>query len=450
MKHNRVTAGTHVRLACLQRDVLVLLAKARAFGNRRLCPDIFVRFRRDESGSYLVITAILLPVLTGLVGLGTDYGWWLLTRQKMQNAADAAVYSAAVAMTNGGGNATTQAQGVASVLGFPNGSNGVVVSVNSPPTSGSHTGTTGAIEVVIQQPQARFFSAVMSSQSLTVKARAVAIPGSNGTGCVVALNKSVSGAITVQGTANIALTGCALYDDSTNSSALTLGGSSALSAQAVNVTGGISGLDKITSTGSIVTGASQIADPYASASSGSLSGCDYTNVTAKNTVTLNPGVYCKGLSLNAGANVTLNPGVYYFDQDSLSVNGGATLTGTGVTLVFTSSTGSNYANATINGGATVNLTAPTTGSLAGIVAFGDRNMTAGTSFKFNGGAAQIFKGALDLPNAAVQFAGGSNTSKACTQLVADTITFTGNSQFAINCTGVGTKPIGVAKATLVE
>ena len=101
-------------------------------------------------------------------------------------------------------------------------------------------------------------------------------------------------------------------------------------------------------------------------------GCAQHNYTAKATVTLDPGVYCGGIGLNANANVTLNPGVYFIDQGSLSVNGSATLTGTGVTLVFTSS-GNNYASATINGGATVNLTAPATGSTAGIVLFGDRN-----------------------------------------------------------------------------
>jgi hypothetical protein len=280
-----------------------------------------------------------------------------------------------------------------------------------------------------------------------VKKRAVAIPGTNGTGCVVALNKSAAKAISIQGTADIALTACALYDDSNSATALSLGGSGTLSAQNINVVGGISGT--VTS-GSIVTGASPIADPYANVSMGSFSGCDYTNTTVKNTVTLSPGVYCKGLSLNAGANVKLNPGVYYFDQGSLSVNGGATLTGTGVTLVFTSSTGNNYATATINGGATVTLEAPTTGSTAGIVALGDKNMPVGSIFKFNGGSTQIFKGALDLPKANVSFAGGSNTNKACTQLVADTITFTGNSQFAVNCAGTGTKPIGAATATLVE
>jgi hypothetical protein len=41
---------------------------------------------------------------------------------------------------------------------------------------------------------------------------------------------------------------------------------------------------------------------------------------------------------NSGsANVTLNPGIYYLDGGSLTVNAGTTLTGTGVTLVFTGS-----------------------------------------------------------------------------------------------------------------
>ena len=72
--------------------------------------------------------------------------------------------------------------------------------------------------------------------------------------------------------------------------------------------------------------------------------------------TLNPGVYCNGMDIHAGSNVTLNPGIYYVDRGSLNVNGGATLTGTGATIVFTSSTGAGWATANINGGATVNLT----------------------------------------------------------------------------------------------
>jgi hypothetical protein len=167
-------------------------------------------------------------------------------------------------------------------------------------------------------------------------------------------------------------------------------------------------------------------------------------------VTINPGVYCGGISLNAGANVTLNPGIYYLDQGSLSVNGGATLTGIGVTLVFTSSSGHNYAGATINGGAHINLVAPTTGPTAGIVIFGDRNMTAGTTFKLNGGSSEVFGGAIYVPRGNVTFSGGAASTNGCLQLIADTITFVGNANFAINCVGSGTKAIGSAVAKLTE
>jgi Flp pilus assembly protein TadG len=413
--------------------------------------NLLTRFQRDQSGSYLVISAVLMPVLVGLVGLGTDYGVWLGVSQRMQAAADAAAFSAATLLTNNsGGDATTQADAIASSFGFTDGLNGVTVTVNKPPGSGPHIATAGAVEVIIQQPQRRFFSAMIFPGSVAVAARSVALSGNNGLGCVLSLNPTASGAITLQGTSDVTLGGCTLYDNSSSGSALTVGGSATLSALAVDVVGGISGKSSITASNGVTTSASSMADPYSSASYDPYSGCTYNNYTAKNTVTLSPGVFCNGLSLNAGANVTLQPGTYYIDRGGLSVNGGATLTGDGVTLVFTSSTGNNYANATINGGATVNLTAPTTGPTAGIVIFGDRNMSEGTSFKFNGGASQVFSGAIYVPEAAAQFAGGANTSKACTQLVANTITFTGNANFAINCSGSGTKPIGSSTALLVE
>jgi hypothetical protein len=229
-----------------------------------------------------------------------------------------------------------------------------------------------------------------------------------------------------------------------------MNGGATLSARSVSVVGGISGASSITTTDGTTTGAAAASDPYASASYPSFSGCDHHNFSSKATETIDPGVYCGGMSLNAGANVTLNPGTYYLDQGSLSINGGATLSGTGVTIVFTSSSGSNYATASINGGATINLTAPTTGATAGIVFFGDRNMPVGSSFKFEGGTSQVLGGALYLPKGAVGFAGGSGTGNACTQLIADTITFTGNSNFAVNCAGYGTKPLGSGLARLVE
>ena len=42
------------------------------------------------------------------------------------------------------------------------------------------------------------------------------------------------------------------------------------------------------------------------------------------------------------------------------------------------------------------------------------------------------------------------SSTGCTQLIANTVSFTGTSNFAINCSGYGTKPFGFGLALLVE
>jgi len=411
--------------------------------------ELLARFRRDESGHYLVIGALVMPMLVGLVGLATDIGLWSYTHQTMQGAADSSAVTAATAYAaNNDDNLANEANAVASSYGFRNGSGGTTVTVNRPPVSGAHTSMQNAVEVIITQPENRYFSAIISSQPVVVSARAVAA-GNGGQACVLALNGSASGAISAQGSTNAVLNGCSLFANSYNGTALTDGGNATISALSVGVVGGISGTSNIKTTQGVTTGDSPLADPYAGVSYPPYSGCDQSNFSATTTATLQPGVYCGGMALNAGANITLSPGVYYLDQGSLSVNGRATLTGTGVTLVFTSSSGSNYATAAVNGGGTVNLTAPTSGPTAGIVIFGDRNMPTGTSFEFGGGSSQALTGAIYVPKGAVTFAGGTSSGNGCTQLVADTITFTGSSNFALNCNGL-TKPIGSQTAKLVE
>jgi len=143
-----------------------------------------------------------------------------------------------------------------------------------------------------------------------------------------------------------------MYDDSRSSTASTVGGSAQVSALSVGVVGGMSGNASITTTAGIQTGLSPIPDPYANLQVPSFSGCDEHNFTAKNKVTINPGVYCGGIQFNANADVTFNPGIYFIDGGDFTVNGGAILQGTGVTIIFTSSKGS-WPTATINGGTTI-------------------------------------------------------------------------------------------------
>ena len=402
-------------------------------------------FRRNASGSYLVMMAVMAPVLIGSVGLGIDYGLWLYTQQTMQAAADSAAVSAATS----GSNIATEAEGVAATYGFIKDSGGVTMTVNQPPKSGSHTSVSNAVEVVINSVQTPQFSALLSAKSFTISVRSVAV-ATPGTGCVLTLNPNASGAVTSQGSSVTNLSGCNLYTDSSDSAAVTVGGTASLTALSVGAVGGVSGASNITTTGGIHTGVASLSDPYANMSFGSFSGCDQKNYSTNKDDEITHGVYCGGISVKAGATLKLDPGIYYLDQGSLSIEGNGAIVGTGVTLVFTSSTGKNYATASIASNATVNLTAPTTGPTAGIVLFGDRNMPEGTTFKLSGGSTQSFVGAIYLPKAALTYSGGSGGSTSCTQIIADTVTFTGNSGMAINCDSFGTKPIGSGTAQLVE
>ena len=410
------------------------------------------RFRKlwkDEKGSYLVITAIGLPVIMGFVGLGTEVVLWSSVKERMQTAADNAALSGAVAYSAGQtSNVATESQAVAAKLGFLNQVT-TTVTVNTPPTSGPNSGVSGAVEVIISQPQTRLISGIFLSGTTIIKARAVAV-GTSSKGCALALDPTSSGAMAVSGSASMVLSNCSAYIDSNSSTALTVGNSSTMSARSVSIVGNTADAGRITATNGVNPHSASIADPYASVNIPSYSGCDYNNITVKTTTTLSPGVYCNGLTFNAGAVVTLSPGTYYLDRGQLKVNGGASISGTGVTIVFTSSTGSNYATAQINGGATFNVVAPTSGSLAGIALYADRNIPTGTTFTLNGGGGQTFGGAVYLPTVDLSYSGDSGATSDCVQVIGYRVSFTGNSGLKANCSGYGTKDIGSSSAKLSE
>src|ERR1700676_5161129 len=92
------------------------LARSRAGTYFRNSENLVIRFARDKTGSYLIISALMMPVLIGFVGLGTDYGLWVYTHQSAQSAADSAAVSTA---TDGNeANLTVQAGAVTASYGF--------------------------------------------------------------------------------------------------------------------------------------------------------------------------------------------------------------------------------------------------------------------------------------------------------------------------------------------
>jgi len=407
---------------------------------------LFLRFVNDRKGGVAPLFALALLPILGSMGAAVDYSRANSARTAMQATLDAtAVILTRNSQQLSGGDLTQEATNYfkANFLRPEVGNLAVTASSSSTGTGSSLTmSATGTIKTT--------FMGVMGVSSITLTVGNGAFVVADGLGCVLSLNQTAAGATTGQGSTSVNLNNCSLYDNSNNATALTVGGSARISALSVGVVGHVSGADNIITTQGISTGIGPVPDPYADVTFPSFSGCTETNYTGKKTETINPGVYCGGMTFNANTNVTMKPGIYYLDGGSFTANGGAVITGTGVTLVFTSRTNSNFATATVNGNANVNLTPPNFGPTAGIVIFADRRIPTGTSFKFNGGASQYFGGAIYVPTGAVTYAGGASTSTSCTQIIGDTVSFVGNSNLAINCSSYATRPFSARIVRLVS
>jgi Flp pilus assembly protein TadG len=394
------------------------------------------RFLADQHGGVAPIFALGLIPMIGLAGAAIDYSRANVARTVLQATLDATTLMIAKdAQLIAPNQATARATELFNA-GFGRDD---VQSLQVNATINTGTGGT-TVTATAGGSVATTFMQMLGRTAMDIGARTTVMTASDGLGCVLSLNPHASGAATAQGTTSVRLNGCSLYDNSDDSSALTVGGSATVSADFVGVVGGIGSSTGITTVNGLRTRISPVADPYADVPMPVVGSCNAHNYTAKNTETINPGVYCGGIGVNANGVLTLNPGMYIIDGGSFTVNGGGTVTGTGVTLVFTKKNDNSWPTVTINGNATVNLTPMTYGPTRGIVIFADRNTPQGTSFKFNGGSNQYFAGAIYAPTGAINFAGGADTATTCTQVIGDTVTFVGNSNLAIDCSRYNTRP----------
>lgn len=415
------------------------------------------RLGEDRSGATAVVTGLLLATTLGFVGLGTDLGVAYAQRRSAQSAADSAAFSAAVGSMAGVDDVTDQARTIAATYGFAHAAQGVQVAVYQPARTGPQAGNPKSVEVVISKPMTRFLSGLFSQEAATIRARAVAVAGAAGDTCILSLNPSISGAITNTGTTDVNLVGCSMRGNSTSASAMDLKGGASVRAKSVGLAGGLAQGNNVslTTTEGVRTRQPPIPDPYSQAPDYSDSGrCNQNSAAPAGNVTYTalaePYVFCNGLTINSQTTVTLTPGVYVIDRGALLVNGGGSLIARNGVSIFLTGSGSNFATVDIRGGATVEIDAPVAGDTAGLAIYQDRSAPGYGSNDFNGGSSQRITGALYFPSQAVNYSGGSTAGQGCTQLVANQITFKGNSQFEINCLGTGVKSLGGLRTALVE
>jgi Flp pilus assembly protein TadG len=379
-----------------------------------------------------VVAAAMVPLL-GIVSLGTEVGSWYVIRRNAQNAADAAAVAGATALavndpTPGG--AVTAGQAFANSNGFATGggclstaTTGQNVCITS---SGAGAAGTNVTAVVKQYETPIFTQWFVPKGPVTIQARAVATiqrQTAGGGYCTLArTNLDFRGNFTFYG-------GCGLVSNGTvdapppgqNPFYVPPGGENTWTmwaAGACNKTNKCSNLEGEVASYKV---SSNSPVPLPPALVNLMANTDHipTEPSKPGTVSGTPSPSTtKWLgNYTPSSNVTLSPGVYMFD--SLQVNTGITITGTGVNIVIGSGG--------LSGKGTMNLTA---GDGGGVNGFPDMNGVAiydpETNLKFTGQFTGNFNGALYFPNATLTFRGGSNL-KGCMVLVANQISFGGDS-----------------------
>ncbi len=382
-------------------------------------------------GNVAVIFSLSLPLVVGGAGFGVETTYWYHMQAQLQAAADAAAHAGAMERRAGSddGAVTEVAVMAAAENGFEP-TIGTAV-VNAPPLTGASAGG-DAVEVVLDQPADRFFTALFSDGEVGLTARAVAVYRTAADACILALDPTASRAANFAGNTSVSLTGCSVMANSTASNAVNVQGSAGLTVDCLISGGGASLTSgaRLTECRSAVLNAPPVADPFADLDEpAATGGCQNANAPA-----LSPGRYCGGMRL--GGNVTLAPGVYHVSGGDFRVNSNTTVTGTGVTIFL-----DRGVNVSVNGNATLNLQAPTSGDYAGVLFFGARNGTGSSTF--NGTAQSRMTGAIYMAGQAVEYLGNFSGLSGCTQIVARTVAWSGSTTVQADCTAYGMRSLPV-------
>lgn len=418
----------------------------------------FVDYAQNRRGAVAILAAITLPVLVGGMALGTEASFWYLSQRKLQQASDLAAYAAATQLRSGR-DETTMAAAANLIAGRSGARSGEdVLTMTYPPTNGAFAGDSNAVHVALTRSQVRFFTLIYSNDEVAISAQSIAAVQGGGDACLLALDSTASGAITVTGSSTVNFDGC---DVATNSNAedafLMSGGAVEMTTGCVNSVGGAvtTGNLNLTDCPAPREQAPVIEDPYADVAQPEVSGiCSASSVGKNKQVTVvtpgevsNLGIplkrFCGGLSTKGI--VHLQAGLYIIDGGTLRVNAGSVMFGSGVTFFLT-----NGAEIAFNGNSILHIDAPTSGALSGILFFGDRD-DVGVSHLINGSASSVLSGAFYTPSADLDYRGNFTGSNGCTQVITRRISFSGNSALTVDCTAAGTRRIAVDEiVALVE
>jgi hypothetical protein len=400
------------------------------------------RLVRERHGAMLVFVAVVGVVLMGFLAMTLDIGAGARQRRIAQTAADAgAIGGGQEILRKNYFDVVAAAQAEAVQNGYALGD----VTVHYPPATGAFAGNPQYVEVLINKTIPTIFGSIFSVASMNVQARGVAGVSSYALNCLYSLNPDGAGSLSVDPGGELN-TNCGVVVNSTNSEAVDLGASGKVivDGSGIGIAGSYTGGGGSVITPTPQTGVAPASNPLSHISMPTVGACDHTGLTTvSGAQTLNPGVYCGGISVGAGggggagSNVaTLNPGTYIMAGGGLTVGNSGTLIGNGVTLIVT--TGSYAFKAFEFGtGCKVKLTAPTSGDFKGIVMYQDpaAPSTPGSTFACASDDYPEVTGSIYLPNSSILFNGSNTNTTIMGAVLASTVVVSGKINIVAETSG---------------
>jgi Flp pilus assembly protein TadG len=384
------------------------------------------RLWRDRMGGVFVYAAIAAPVVIGAAGLSVDIGLWYANKRLAQSAVDSAALAGALEYRRSGGDITSIENVVnadALINGYSTADGDIIVvdASNSPQVAVTITRTVPAL-----------LSQVVFTDTTNVQARAVARADVNDS-CIWSLNPTAAQAINVVGAADVEL-GCGMLANTNDPDGIHKEGSGCLAASEYKVNGGY---DESLNSGCPLDPVPETSTPAADDPLASLPEPTYTpcvgggpplNLSGTADYVVSAGVHCTNINVTTSGTVTFGPGMHIFDGAALSIQGGSTVEGSELTLYWSESGGVND-GIDIAGGATVTMSAPTSGTYAGILIYQSRNTAPGVTHKLTGGSTMDLDGIVYAPTTDVEFAGGTSADSSSIFIIADEVAFKGGDTF---------------------
>ncbi len=343
-------------------------------------------FQADQSGQTLVLAALSMVVLVGMLGLSVDAGLLRYQKRQLQTLADASALAAALEVSACAGTANCTAMQTAAKDALTENGFASTVLTNCAARSGTrlelmvnnapcaiagdtNLGNSNYVETIVSEPVPTVFARVLGITSVLVMARAEALKPT--TPCVYFLSQySTAPSLTLT---NQSITAsCAFY----LGRSYNFSGSSSTGSPYSVVGSSSSSTGSVTPTPTF--NAPIMGDPLSGLAAPAYGRCTYTNYGLTNSGSMQPGVYCGATTIGQATgnaiSVTLASGTYVI-LGALTINN-AILSGSSITFYVSQGNGYSYGTSTISN-LNATLSAPTTGSLQGILYFSDPSLPAG-------------------------------------------------------------------------